>query len=144
MRRKEPSKHTGSPQRRFTLPKSTILRGRRNFQRLFSNSTLITSPSVKLRFATYFNSDNTGIKVGFVAPKRLGNAVKRNRTKRLLREAYRLNQHILDGLTEQFHIELHFLFIARHTGLSFEQVQKHVVTLMEELRTRLLSNTSPL
>lgn len=143
MRRKEPSKHTGFPERRFTLPKSTILRGRRNFQRLFLNSTLITSPLVKLRFATYFNT-NTGIRVGFVAPKKLGNAVKRNRTKRLLREAYRLNQHILDGLTEQLHIELHFLFIARHTELSFDRVQKDLVYLMEEMRTRLLANTSPL
>ncbi|MTI88980.1 MAG: ribonuclease P protein component [Balneolaceae bacterium] len=142
MRRKEPSKHTNSPDRRFTLSKSAILRGKRNFQRLFSNSTLITTPSVKLRFAAYLNSA-AGIRVGFVAPKKTGNAVKRNRTKRLLREAYRLNQHILDGLTEQLNIELHFLFIARHTNLTFHTLQKEVVTLLENMRSRLLSNNSP-
>jgi ribonuclease P protein component len=31
--------------------------------------------------------------VGFVASKRIGGAVKRNRVKRLLREAYRMNRH---------------------------------------------------
>ncbi len=38
-----------------------------------------------------------GRRVGFAAGKRLGSAVVRNRVKRLLREAYRLEQHRLKG-----------------------------------------------
>ncbi len=47
----------------------------------------------------YFTVSDEDRRVGFAAGKRLGGAVVRNRVKRLLREAYRLNQHRLkDGL----------------------------------------------
>lgn len=141
MREKEPNNLEASSPRRFTLPKSTILRGKRNFQRLFNDSFLITSSSLKLRFAAYTNS-NRQILVGFVAPKKTGNAVKRNRTKRLLREAYRLNQSLLDGIPEQTGKELHLLFIARRTGLTPEQVQEEAVTLLKRMRSQLLSQKS--
>lgn len=144
MRRKEPSKHTGSPEGRFTLPKSAILRGRRNFQSLFSDSTLITSPSVNLRFAAYTSSSSGGkLLAGFVAPKRTGNAVKRNRTKRLLREAYRTNQNIVKDLPAELTREVHFLFIARRTGLSYSQVSEDVETLLRSMRSKLLAHQSP-
>jgi ribonuclease P protein component len=46
-------------------------------------------------------------KVGFVASKGIGGAVKRNRTRRILREAYRMNKDIFKGLNVIFYARGH-------------------------------------
>ncbi|MFD2531505.1 ribonuclease P protein component [Gracilimonas halophila] len=142
MREKELSNLTDSPERRFTLSKSHILRGRRNFEELFSGSSMLRSQNVNLRYTSYPNADKK-ILVGFIAPKKIGKAVQRVRTKRLLREAYRLNQHIITGLPITADIGLHYAFMAKRADLTFEAVQQEVISLLKELRDRLLSKNSP-
>ncbi|MDR9419279.1 ribonuclease P protein component [Gracilimonas sp.] len=145
MREKElsnPYSKGTTPERRFTLVKSQILRGRRNFEDLFSQSSLIKSHNVNLRYATYPNADKNTL-VGFVAPKRIGNAVERNRTKRLLREAYRLNQHIVKDLPISTEIGLHYVFMAKRAHLTFQIVQREIILLLEQLREQVLSKNSP-
>ncbi|MCP9290950.1 ribonuclease P protein component [Gracilimonas sediminicola] len=143
MREKEPSNHTDSPDRRFTLSKSHILRGRRNFEELFSSSSLLTSKEVNLRYRTYPNADKN-VLVGFIAPKKIGNAVKRIRTKRLLREAYRLNQHIITELPEITEMGLHYVFMAKHANLTFDMAERSVTDLLKQLRSTLTSKPSPI
>lgn len=138
MRGKEPSNHTDSPERRFTLPKSHILRGRRNFEELFSSSSFLAGSSVNLRYAAYPDSSNKML-VGFIAPKRIGNAVKRTRAKRLMREAYRINQHILTELPDIDQKGLHFVFMAKHADLTFSEVKKDVNQLLNTLRSQLFA-----
>ena len=143
MREKEPSNHTDSPDRRFTLSKSHILRGRRNFEELFSSSSLLTSKEVNLRYTTYPNADKKTL-VGFIAPKKIGNAAKRIRTKRLLREAYRLNQHIITELPEITEMGLHYVLMAKKADLTFDVVERNVVDLLKQLRSKLTSKPSPI
>lgn len=142
MREKELSNLTDSPERRFTLSKSHILRGRRNFEELFSSSSMLKSPNLNLRYATYPNADKKTL-VGFIAPKKIGKAVQRIRTKRLLREAYRLNQHIITELPITAEIGLHYAFVAKRSDLTLETVQDEVISLLEQLRERLFSKNSP-
>src|SRR5690554_4069292 len=136
MRGKEPSNHTNSPERRFTLPKSHILSGRRNFEELFESSSFLAGSTVNLRYTTSPDSHNKML-VGFIAPKRIGNAVKRTHTKRLMREAYRLNQYILSEVPEIEKTGLHFVFMAKQANLTFPEVQKDVVQLLNSLRSQL-------
>tara|TARA_R110000868_G_scaffold259361_15_gene517527 strand:+ start:15822 stop:16256 length:435 start_codon:yes stop_codon:yes gene_type:complete len=141
MRKKEQSNLTAPSPRRFTLPKSQILRGRRNFQQLFSSSRFINTPTITLRFAPNTSSDE-GFQIGFISPKKIGNAVQRNRSKRLMREAYRLHKHLLFEYLSDFDSKIHAVFIARHSDLDYHTVENDMVTLLNDLRSQILSINS--
>ncbi len=139
MRKKEQSNLAAPSSRRFTLPKSHILRGRRNFKRLFTDSELIKSPSVNLRFASFFSQEQDFL-VGFIAPKKIGTAVQRNRCKRLMREAYRLNKHLITDMAADAVSGMHIALMAKHADMDFQTVQADIVTLLNELRSRILND----
>lgn len=73
----------------YKLPKGRILRRRNDFQKVHR-----FGKSYANRYLVLYVFTATGLedKVGFAAGKKLGNAVTRNRVKRLMRECYRLNQ----------------------------------------------------
>ena len=73
----------------YRLSKKHILRKNSGFQMVYS-----TGKSYANRMMVLYVLPKTGgtRRIGFAAGKRLGNAVVRNRVKRLMRETYRLNQ----------------------------------------------------
>lgn len=122
-----------------SLPRSKILRGRRNFQRLFEKSTVLTSDSIQFRYRLY-NDPSEGCLVGFIAPKKtIAGAVQRNRAKRLMREVYRIHQDFVQDLFSSKQFGFHGAFLARTAGLSFSQVQKEMLPMLKEVRDALLN-----
>ncbi|MGN0234529.1 MAG: ribonuclease P protein component [Bacteroidaceae bacterium] len=80
-----------------TLPKSERLCSRKALQRLFSGER--RSISVFPIRAVFMESEEPGIRIMVSVSKRhFKHAVKRNRVKRQLREAYRLNKQILQNM----------------------------------------------
>lgn len=75
------------------LPKAERLQNKQHFRALFSEGKRFRRGNLTI---IYVPSDEQ--LVGFVASKRNGGAVKRNRVKRILREAYRMNRMIFKGL----------------------------------------------
>ena len=73
----------------FNLPKRRILRKKKDFQTVYRYGRSYANRYLVLYV---FRDEGLGGKVGFAAGKKLGNAVVRNRVKRLLRESYRLHQ----------------------------------------------------
>ncbi|MDR3588730.1 MAG: ribonuclease P protein component [Negativicutes bacterium] len=76
----------------FTLPKQGRLRKNKDFQAVYRMGKSYANRQLVLYILPRKNGQRL---VGFAAGKRLGNAVTRNRVKRLLRETYRLYQHRL-------------------------------------------------
>ncbi len=120
-----------------SLPRFKILRGRRNFERLFEKSTVLNSDSLQFRYRIY-NDPAEGCYVGFVAPKKkIKSAVKRNKVKRLMRESYRKNQHLLQDLFSQNRYGIHGVFMAGNDQLTLESANTQVVDLLHKTRERL-------
>ena len=63
------------------------IKSRTEFEKVFRSGRRLTGRNVRVRVLLTGEGDQG--KVAFVAPKRLGNAVYRNRCKRVLREAAR-------------------------------------------------------
>jgi ribonuclease P protein component len=90
----------GSALLNFRFPKANRLRKPREFRRVYENGKRFEG-----RFMTVFiaPSPNDFQRLGITASKKaIGNAVQRNRAKRLLREAFRLSRAELNELDAKF------------------------------------------
>ena len=77
----------------YELPKSSIIRNKFEFNRVYSKGRSYVNQMMIIHLV---NSDKVKGKVGFAVGKKIGNAVVRNRIKRLMREAYRISQHCIN------------------------------------------------
>ena len=77
----------------YELPKSSIIRNKFEFNRVYSKGRSYVNHMMIIHV---INSDKVKGKIGFAVGKKIGNAVIRNRIKRLMREAYRISQHEID------------------------------------------------
>lgn len=76
----------------FRLSKAEIFRGKYDFNAAHSRGRSFANHALVLLVVS---DERYNGKVGFAAGKKLGGAVVRNRVKRLMREAYRLNKNSL-------------------------------------------------
>jgi len=81
-----------TPKPPLRLPKQARLRKRAEFDGVFQGAVRVGSRYVLARVAP--NGEGHP-RLGFAVPRKMGCIAVRNRARRLLREAYRLNQHVL-------------------------------------------------
>lgn len=82
---------------RYRLTKAMRLKTSGEFATIRANSRRTECGAFSLQILQKLAQEGTPPlrRVGIVASKRVGDAVTRNRCKRFLREAFRLNQHLL-------------------------------------------------
>jgi ribonuclease P protein component len=78
----------------YGFPKENRLRTRRDFQRVYRRGRLLQD-----RYFRVFYRERPGPpRLGLALSRRLGKAVARNRAKRVIREAFRLNKSLFENL----------------------------------------------
>lgn len=132
-----------------SLHKNEILRGYRSFSSVLSLGQSLQVGRLRCFFLS--REDTQGkLRAGFSVTRGVLNAARRNRAKRLLREAYRQNKHLLqaDDISGK-DIQIIFLQKERQTSgpartpqaggktMRFSDVEPAMKALLSELRLRL-------
>ena len=116
---------------RQTFSKKEKLKSKKDIDLLFSKGKSLTAFPLKLIYvATEIEDFDMPFKVGVSVSKRLfKRAVDRNRIKRLLREAYRLNKQIIYEAETNKQYAMMFLYLGKEMP-DFKIVEERVVRLL--------------
>ena len=136
----------------FTYPKNEKLKSKITIGLLFSEGKSVSKYPLRLVYysASVENPNTLGqnIKMGVsVSKKHFKKAVDRNYFKRVLRETYRLNKHLLlDNLDKPYAF---MLFYQSKDRLSYEEINTKTIQLFEKflqqnIKSALSENTSNL
>jgi ribonuclease P protein component len=129
----------------FGLSKNERVKLKKDFLKIFTEGQVLYSSENKLK-ANYFiesSVNDFGVKAAFVVSKKTGNAVWRNRVKRLLRVAYRLNK---SALIEQCDIKNKKLLVAfspntfnqkKNKKLNLDFIYSDFLSLVEQLKEKI-------
>jgi len=98
--------------KQFGLSKRERLKGKKDFELLFTQGNTIIAGGKKLKAVYFIESEleESGVKAAFAVHRKSGKAVWRNRVRRLLKEAYRLNKAEMVEICSAEKIGLLFAF----------------------------------
>lgn len=105
---------------RYTFPKTEHLLKKWEFQRVFAENRKFTGRYI----VVHILQNQSNRKAGILVSRKIGNAVKRNRIKRLIREAYRLNKHSLPD-------NIHLVIIAKQGigDLKYKDIEEDLLEI---------------
>jgi len=131
---------THSIQQRYTLQAIERLKLRKQIETLFQTGEAFSVFPLRIvyRLLPLPDASDSPVQVGFSIPKkRIKKAVGRNRVRRLLKEAWRLQKHALYQAIPP-DMQLHcFLIYTGEPLLTFEEAKKAVLKLQQKLIPRL-------
>jgi len=120
-------------EKRLTFKKDERLKNRKLIEQLFKEGQSFSSGTIRLIYL--FRNSDVPLQSGFtVSSKNFKKAVDRNRIKRLLREAYRLQKNDLKHFLQSRNISLAIFFI--YTGVRIPEYNE-IFDRVENILTRL-------
>jgi ribonuclease P protein component len=115
----------------FTYPKNERLKSKTTIGLLFSEGKSVSKYPLRLVYRQAEADSEEKIKIGVsVSKKYFKRAVDRNYFKRVLRETYRLNKHLLlDNIKEPYSL---MFFYQTKDRLSYKEINTKTIQLFEK------------
>lgn len=123
----------------YNYPKEEKLKSKIKIGLLFSEGKSVSKYPLRLVYHQGTFEDNQKIQIGIsVSKKHFKKAVDRNYFKRVLRETYRLNKHLL---TEKLEKPCSFmLFYQSKDRLSYEEINTKIIQLFKKFLFEIKEN----
>jgi ribonuclease P protein component len=98
--------------KKFSLSRSERVRKKKEFDSVYKKGKTITSSDLLLKsiFTIEQSEVEAGVQIAAAISKKAGKAVWRNRVKRLIKEAYRLNKNIILQVAQKKRLKLLIIF----------------------------------
>jgi len=125
--------------RRFTLKKEERVRGVKQIEHLFTHGKSFVAYPLRVVFVEQPGITPSQVSIFVSVPKKkLKSAVDRNRIKRLIREAYRLNKYTFDRscLRENQTLAIAFVYLKNEMS-DYETIAKSVRKALKEIEKQL-------
>lgn len=118
-------------QKNIKYPKTEKLKSKIIISQMFTTGKSISKYPLRMVYIPIANKENVPLKTGVSVSKRyFKRSVDRNYFKRLLRESYRLNKHLLlDTISEPHAI---MIFYQTKDKLSFVEINEKMVELFKK------------
>jgi len=123
----------------FLYPKKEKLKSQKLIEQLFSEGKSVSAFPLRMVYLKTEFEDGVQFKTGVSTSKRnFKNAVDRNRIKRLLKEAYRLNKAVyFNNISESY--ALMILYISKD-GIDFDSVETKMKQLLDAFSKKVSQN----
>lgn len=131
--------------KQFGLSAKERIKSKNEFDLVYSKGEILFSSSNKLKSVFFIEREfgETVVKTAFAVSSKSGNAVWRNRVKRVLRNSLRLNKQILFEEANLKKVKLLVVLSPNRINeinnkkISLKDIQMDVIDLLEQIRAKL-------
>ncbi|MDR1122702.1 MAG: ribonuclease P protein component [Endomicrobium sp.] len=117
-----------SRKKKFSFAYFERLHIQRDFNKVFKSGLRLESKAI--RILAYIRKDRQDVRrLGLITSKKVGTAVIRNRTKRMAREIFRINKHLLEPS-----LDLIFILKPETIVLDYKKLEKIILVLLKNAK----------
>lgn len=128
---------------KFSFSNNEKLKSKKHIDLLFTQGKACSKFPLKMIYTTTDFSDDVPLKTGVSVSKRnFKKAVDRNKIKRLLRECYRLNKHIIFNDLDEKYVCM-FLYLGKEIP-QFQDLNQKMERLLLDFKSKEINNNASL